>query len=154
MTADKRQMNGTEELSRRSFLNWLLGIAGLSGLVAILYPIVRYLKPQEIAEAAISSLRVGLVEDFPPDSGTIFKFGRKPGLLIHTSGGKFKAFHATCTHLSCIVQYRKDLGAIYCACHNGRFDINGNNISGPPPRPLEEFDVFLKGNEIYVSLRS
>ena len=140
-------------IDRRSFLDWLLGGTVFAGLAAILYPAAKYLEPQEIPEAAISSLKVGTIEDFPLDSGTIFKFGRKPGLLIHDADGKFRAFHATCTHLSCVVQYRKDMGAIYCACHNGRFDINGKNISGPPPRPLEEFDVHLKGNEIYVSLR-
>ncbi|MBU1318569.1 MAG: ubiquinol-cytochrome c reductase iron-sulfur subunit [candidate division Zixibacteria bacterium] len=143
-----------KDVGRRTFLNWLIGGTTLASLAAIFYPAARFFEPQEVPEAAISSIKVGVIEDFPPDSGSIFKFGRKPGILIHTADGKFKAFHATCTHLSCIVQYRKDLGAIYCACHNGRFNTNGENISGPPPRPLEEFDVHLKGNEIYVSVRS
>ncbi len=151
---DKKQTKEVEKLNRRSFLDWLLGIVGLSGLAAIMYPAVKYLEPQEIAEAAVSTMKVGLVDDFPPDSGTVFKFGRIPGLLLHTADGKFRAFNATCTHLGCIVQYRKDLGLIYCACHNGRFDLNGNNISGPPPRPLDKLDVNLKGNEVHVSLRS
>ncbi len=30
------------------------------------------------------------------------------------------------------------------------YDVNGRNISGPPPKPLESFDVFIKGDEIYV----
>ena len=58
---------------------------------------------------------------------------------------------ATCTHLSCTVQYRADVQQVWCACHNGMYDLNGRNISGPPPRPLEAFDVNVKGNEIYVS---
>jgi Rieske Fe-S protein len=143
-----------KEVGRRTFLNWLLGGTALASLVAVLYPAARFLEPQEVPEAAISNLKIGVVSDFPPDSGTIFKFGRKPGILIHTANGKFKAFSATCTHLGCIVQYRKDLGLIYCACHGGRFDLNGKNIAGPPPRPLQEFDVHLKGDEIYVSVRS
>jgi cytochrome b6-f complex iron-sulfur subunit len=140
--------------SRRSFLNWLISGSALAGFLAIIYPVARFLEPQEIPEAAISSLKVGKVEDFAPDSGTIFKFGREPGLLVRTADGEFKAFHATCTHLSCIVQYRKDLGSIYCACHSGRFDLNGQNISGPPPRPLEQFDINVKNDEVYVSLRT
>ncbi len=40
---------------------------------------------------------------------------------------------------------------IWCACHNGRYDLTGKNVSGPPPRPLEEFHVNVRGDEIIVS---
>jgi Rieske Fe-S protein len=143
-----------DKTDRRSFLNYILGGSLFATLAAVLYPVLAYLKPPEIAEAMSSSIKVGNLEDFPPDSGKIFKFGRIPGLLIHTPDGEFKAFNATCTHLSCVVQYRKDLGVIWCACHNGRFNLNGKNISGPPPRPLERFEVHIKGEEIYVSRQS
>ncbi|HEQ98552.1 MAG TPA: ubiquinol-cytochrome c reductase iron-sulfur subunit [candidate division Zixibacteria bacterium] len=142
-----------DKTDRRSFLNYILGGSLLATLAAVFYPVLAYLKPPEVSEAMTSSIKVGNLEDFPPDSSKIFKFGRKPGILIHTPDGEFKAFNATCTHLSCVVQYRKDLGVIWCACHNGRFNLNGKNISGPPPRPLERFDVHIKGEEIYVSRR-
>jgi Rieske Fe-S protein len=140
-------------MDRRSFLDWLLGGSILATIGAIFYPVFSYLNPPKSLEAAVTSIKVGELKDFPLDSGTIFKFGRKPGILVHTSNGKFRAFQATCTHLSCVVQYRNDLGVLFCACHNGRFDLNGKNIAGPPPRPLEEFDVHIKGEEIHVSLR-
>ena len=57
---------------------------------------------------------------------------------------------AVCTHLGCTVQYRGDLHDVWCACHNGMYAVNGRNISGPPPRPLETYEVILKGDEIYV----
>jgi Rieske Fe-S protein len=28
---------------------------------------------------------------------------------------------------------------IWCACHNGRFDLDGRVLAGPPPRPLEKY---------------
>jgi Rieske Fe-S protein len=43
------------------------------------------------------------------------------------------------------------LGVIWCACHNGKYDLNGKNISGPPPRPLTEYNVIEKGKEVYIS---
>ncbi|MDP2471857.1 MAG: Rieske 2Fe-2S domain-containing protein, partial [Candidatus Palauibacterales bacterium] len=61
---------------------------------------------------------------------------------------------AVCTHLSCTVQYREDLRQIWCACHNGHFDLNGRNVQGPPPRPLDAFDVNVRGDEIVVSKRT
>ncbi len=75
-------------------------------------------------------------------------------ILINTPAGELKAFSATCTHLGCIVQYRSDLSQIWCACHNGHFDLNGKNVEGPPPRPLEEYVVNVRGDQIIVSKRS
>ncbi len=30
---------------------------------------------------------------------------------------------------------------IWCACHNGHYDLFGKNVAGPPPRPLEPYKV-------------
>ena len=73
------------------------------------------------------------------------------GILVRTPSGELRAFSATCTHLNCIVQYRDDIGHIWCACHNGHFDLNGLNISGPPPAPLEAYTVNVREDEIVVS---
>jgi Rieske Fe-S protein len=89
-----------------------------------------------------------------PNSGQIFKFGNRAGILVRTSSGDLRAFNATCTHLNCIVQYREDLGHIWCACHNGHFDLTGVNVQGPPPRPLERYDVNVRGDQIVVSRRA
>ena len=56
---------------------------------------------------------------------------------MRTPDGQFRAFSAVCTHLDCTVQYKADTSQIWCACHNGLYDLSGNVVSGPPPRPLE-----------------
>ncbi|RMG55557.1 MAG: Rieske (2Fe-2S) protein [Acidobacteria bacterium] len=106
-----------------------------------------------VAECGIapSSAVVGKAKEPHPSSGKIFKFGSKPGILIQTPAGEFRAFSAICTHLGCIVQYRPDLRHIWCACHNGHYDLYGRNIAGPPPRPLERYQVNIRGDEIIVS---
>ena len=71
--------------------------------------------------------------------------------IIEEPEGEYRALSAVCTHFSCTVQYRKDLHEIWCACRNGLYDLNGRNISGPPPRPLEAFQVHVRGGEIVVS---
>jgi len=43
---------------------------------------------------------------------------------------------------------------IWCACHNGKYDLNGRNVSGPPPRPLDEFKVIVQGEEVLISKKS
>lgn len=142
----------SERLSRRRrFLNFLLGTSWGALLVAILHPIIKFLSPPPSVESSQSSVVAGTVKEFHPNSGKIFKFGGKPGILIQTPAGEFRAFSAICTHLGCIVQYRPDLRHIWCACHNGHYDLYGRNIAGPPPRPLERYQVNIRGDEIIVA---
>jgi Rieske Fe-S protein len=137
---------------RRTFLDWLLGtsVGGLA--VAVLYPVARYLVPPRSAESAASTVTLPFVpDDLAPNAAKIFKFGNRPGIIVRTASGELRAFSAVCTHLGCIVQHRADLGHLWCACHNGHFDLNGINIAGPPPRPLETFIVNVRGDQIVVS---
>lgn len=136
---------------KRDFLKYIL-TGGLFAFVAsVLYPILAYLKPPKQTEVVVSSVKAGLLKDIDKDSGQIVKFGSKPVILIRTADDELRAFSATCTHLDCTVQYRKDFGAIWCACHNGKYDLNGRNISGPPPRPLDEYRVVVQGDEVLIS---
>jgi len=136
---------------RREFLDYLLGTSVGATLLAILYPIVKFMVPPTIAESAQNSVVAAKTSEIAADSGKIFKFGNKPGILVRTATGELKAFSATCTHLDCIVQYRPDMKMILCACHNGQYNLNGQNVAGPPPRPLEEYTVNTRGDEIVVS---
>lgn len=120
-------------------------------MAAVLYPIIDYILPPKVPEAAQSRVVAAKKGDLAPNTGRVFKFGSKPGILILTPQGEFRAFSATCTHLACTVQYRPDLGQIWCACHNGHYDLTGRNIAGPPPRPLERYQVDLRGGDIVVS---
>ena len=143
--------NGQSRTSRRGFLKYLL-TGGLIGFAAsIFYPLFSYLKPPKQTEVEVSSVLAGKITDFEPDKGKIIKFGSIPVILIRLKDKSFRAFTATCTHLGCTVQFRSDMGVIWCACHNGKYDLNGRNISGPPPRPLTEYSVIQKGKEIYIS---
>ena len=147
-----KQNAGGSGISRKRFLDWLLGTS-LGGLVAaVAYPVVRYIIPPEVPEAAVSSVVLPFeASDMAPNSGRIFKFGSKPGILIKTPSGELRAFSAACTHLDCTVQYRDDLSHIWCACHNGHYDLAGANLSGPPPRPLTVYAVNVRGTQIVVS---
>lgn len=136
---------------RRRFLDFLLGTSVVATLGAIVYPIIRFMSPPKIVESTENSVVAGRLNEFPVNSGKIFKFGSKPGILVRTDSGELKAFSAVCTHLDCIVQYRPDAKDIWCACHNGQYNLNGQNVGGPPPRPLEEFKVNTRGDEIVVS---
>lgn len=147
----KRQESKSKR-SRRSFLNLLLGGSLVAFTSAVIYPIYRFLvPPKESGAPTPTSIKDGTVDELKANSGKIIKFGKTPVILIRTPSGDIRAFNAICTHLGCIVQYRGDLKQIWCACHKGHYDLNGINISGPPPRPLVPFKVNIKGDDIFVS---
>ncbi|HKP46434.1 MAG TPA: Rieske (2Fe-2S) protein [Pyrinomonadaceae bacterium] len=152
LRANKKKSTGLPESPpRRNFLDILIGTSALATLGAIVYPILRFMTPPRIVESAENSVVAAKLSEVPPNSGKIFKFGNKPGIVVHTAAGEFKAFSAVCTHLECIVQYRDDTKQIWCACHNGQYNLSGQNIGGPPPRPLEEFKVNTRGDDVVVT---
>ena len=118
---------------------------------SVLYPVVRYISPPEVPEAQTSRVVAARDGELKPNEGRLFRFGSQPGLLIRTEDGEYRAYAATCTHLNCTVQFRGDLQQIWCACHNGFYDMNGVNVSGPPPRPLEEYAVNVANDEVIVT---
>jgi cytochrome b6-f complex iron-sulfur subunit len=138
-------------LTRRRFLNYVFngGLLGLLG--ATLYPIARYIYPPIASKSSVSRVLAAKLGELTRNTAKIFRFGARPAILINTPAGKLKAFTAVCTHLDCTVQYDSDSSVIWCACHKGKFDLNGQVISGPPPRPLEAYQVNIQGDDVVVS---
>lgn len=123
----------------------------MATIVAMAYPVWRFLIPPVNGEPATQSVVAAQASRVAPNSGMLFKFGSRPGLLIRTPEGELQAFNAICTHLDCTVQYKPDTAQIWCACHNGLYDLAGNVVSGPPPRPLERLTVNQRGDDVVVS---
>jgi len=139
---------------RRSLLNWFLSTTAGAFLVSVTYPLSRYLIPPDVEESTANTVTLALKpQEVKPNSGQIFRFGSQAGILVKDTNGELKAFSAVCTHLACIVQYRPDVSHIWCACHNGHFDLNGRNVEGPPPKPLEQYVVNVRADQIVVSKR-
>jgi cytochrome b6-f complex iron-sulfur subunit len=104
-----------------------------------------------VAPYRLNQLRPDAQGNWPPP----FNFGGKPCLLVLSGERTVRAFNAVCTHLDCTIEFRPGTSDMFCPCHNGVYDMNGRNVSGPPPRPLEEYKVTLRGTpgqeEIVVS---
>jgi Rieske Fe-S protein len=138
-------------LTRRRLLDWFLGTSLGAMCLSALYPVARYVTPPDVPEAPTNRALAARDGELKPNEARVFRFGSHPGLLVRDADGGYRAFEATCTHLSCTVQYRPDLKQIWCACHNGFYDMNGRNVSGPPPRPLQQYAVHVANGEVVVS---
>lgn len=143
--------SATIQPMRRRLVQMVLGGGLFTSIIAAIYPVLRYLIPPPVADLGGDEVVAGKVGDLKPNGSKIVRFGTRPALLLMTADGEYRAISAVCTHLSCTVQYRNDLHQIWCACHNGLYDLNGRNISGPPPRPLEAYQVHVRGDEIVIS---
>lgn len=135
----------------RRLVNIVLGAGLLAWLGSVVYPLVRFVIPPVQAEAVQTNIVAAKVDELAPNEGKVFRFGSKPGLLIRLNTGEYRAMSAVCPHLQCTVQYRSDLSQIWCACHNGMFNLNGEVLSGPPPAPLDQFEVAIRGDDVVVS---
>jgi Rieske Fe-S protein len=146
----ERTSQDSAQTSRR-WINLLLGSGVVASVVAFLYPAIEYILPPPVAESTSRFVVAAKADELRNNSGKVFKFGSKPALLVRTVAGEYRAFSAVCTHLNCTVQYRSDLREIWCACHNGLYDLEGRNVSGPPPRPLEKYEVHVQSEDVVVT---
>ena len=134
------------QFDRRTFLDALLAVGFVSTALAIAYPVGWYLVPPVSGEPDTASAVAAKAAELKPNSGKVFKFGNRPGIVVRTAEGEVRAFSAVCTHLDCTVQFKADTSQLWCACHNGMYDLAGNVVSGPPPRALEQFTVNVRGD--------
>jgi cytochrome b6-f complex iron-sulfur subunit len=136
---------------RRRFLNWFLNSSLAALFAAVAYPVARFLSPPDVPESTTTRLEAGRTNDpeFLERGYKIVRFGAEPVLLIRLAQDQFRAFAATCTHLDCIVEYQQAHKRIWCNCHNGEYDLNGQVVGGPPPKPLPKYNVHVltKGTE-------
>lgn len=139
---------------RRWWLGVLLGSSVFASLASFIYPVLKFVLPPKTAEIDTDTVVAARADELKPSSAKIFRFGNRPGLLVRTPEGDYRALSAICTHLNCTVQYRAREQDIWCACHNGVYDLSGRNLSGPPPRPLELYEVHVRGDEIVVARRA
>ena len=135
-------------MQRRGFLKLLTSILGLSALGAFVYPLFRFLLPVEAALAAKNlSIPKGEV---PVNATKDLMFGATPIIILDVPDKGYLAFSKVCTHLGCLVKFDKERQEFICPCHAGTFDLEGNVVSGPPPRPLRKFAVRVEGENLVI----
>lgn len=146
--------NEHEGLNRRGFFKKVLmgiGLIAAYGVGAVYA--LQFLLPKN-RQASYRKLLIASLEELPKDGGKTFKDlqGREV-ILVNTNEG-LKAISTTCTHLGCKSYWEPDNNRFFCPCHNGVFDVNGNVVSGPPPRPLESYEVEVDENDnVFVKLK-
>jgi Rieske Fe-S protein len=152
-------------LSRRDFFKTAsAGIAGLIGTVIAIPSIGFLLSPAAQSTEDEGQLDLGPLENYPIGLPKRFDFTRTRvngwertainyGMyVVRTSDQEVRVFSDICTHLGCRVNWHPDLEHYVSPCHDGHFNKLGNVVSGPPPRPLDEYAAKIEAGNLYVSL--
>ncbi len=141
---------GVEQPTRRSLLTWvILFFTSLSALI-IGVPLLRFLFPPErVIEKRGRKTFVARIKDIQKGRAKTVLYENSPVLLINY-GGSIRAVSAICTHMGCFLRWDDRAGQIKCPCHYAAFDIDGEVLSGPPPRPLKTFKVEVTHGKIFI----
>ncbi len=134
--------------NRRQFLQTTLAFLGLTTIASVLYPLFKYFSPPA-GDAAAKRLVLNKKEILAGEAKDIV-FNNTPGVVINRPDQGYVALSRVCTHLGCLVDYQKDKKRFLCPCHAGVYDLSGNVISGPPPRPLPRFPLRVEGDSIII----
>ncbi|MBI5876584.1 MAG: Rieske (2Fe-2S) protein [Chloroflexi bacterium] len=138
-------------VTRRGFIQVLLGFSVVSTVVGILTPVIGYLLPKSAAASSSGPVEVGAVADFPAGQAKIVSVNDKPVIIINNKTGGMKAYSAICTHLGCIVSWNDRKNSIMCPCHDGFFNpVTGAVVSGPPPKPLPSFELIVRDGKVLI----
>lgn len=140
-------MNYSEgTVSRRGFLKVLT----MAGAAAAL-PVFAGDRP---AQAQSGYVTIGKLAKFK--SGDYTGLALPDGVRVFVAidpkdPGKVIVLSASCTHKGCDVQWYLSDKQFLCPCHRGKYDANGVNISGPPPRPLPTIPSRVVNGDVQVN---
>jgi len=142
---------GGADAERRSILKlgWI-GV-GIAALGEMLWIVASFLKPRRQESKNDGSLIVaGPSDTFAPGSVTAYPAGKF--YLVRLADGGFLALHRQCTHLGCSVPWDEASGRFKCPCHASVFDLRGDVLSPPAPRPLDIFPVRIENGIVKVDV--
>src|SRR5262245_57752453 len=139
------------QVTRREFCNFLaltssalfVGAAGVAGKAALDGRGKQAYAPMKIDGAENLAAGTSLNFRYPTEDET--------AILVRAVDGQYFAYGQKCTHLACPVYYAQQRQRLECPCHEGGFDVrSGNVLYGPPPRPLDQITLELRGNEVWA----
>jgi menaquinol-cytochrome c reductase iron-sulfur subunit len=155
-------MRWCAQVSRRRFLGYVIG--GISGLIAaaVATPVAGYFLSPAWKKSKASLIPIARIDEIPEGKPQFVTYEErirdgwyistlsKGAWLVNKGGNEFVVFDPRCTHLNCPYYWDKEKQMFLCPCHDGKFDLDGKVIGGPPPRPLDRLEATMEGDVILV----
>jgi cytochrome b6-f complex iron-sulfur subunit len=137
--------------SRRSMLNLAIGSTGLVSAAMLGIPLGFYLSSPTGQRSLRGEVFVGRLDQIPINGARTQFVNGEEVIFVRRAEDEVLGFSATCTHSdTCLVDWDAQRRQLVCPCHRGIFDIRGNVVSGPPPRPLGQRAVVIRDGKVFV----
>jgi menaquinol-cytochrome c reductase iron-sulfur subunit len=159
-------MTVSRDLSRRDFVKIVMTFLGTIMAATIGLPAIAYLfSPAIKARETQAWIPAGKLDNYPVGVPTLFSFTRTMvngwektvnsygAYILKLSDTEVQAYSNICTHLSCRVNWTEADQLYICPCHDGRFNITGQVVSGPPPKPLNQYETKIENGLVYINFK-
>jgi menaquinol-cytochrome c reductase iron-sulfur subunit len=163
MVASTEDEEGPTDQTRRTFL--IRSIAAIGGGITVALGVPATLFVTGSARAVSGEetwIRLGSASSIEPGAApTLMKatVSRRSGYLVEeqevsvfvttTDGVEFTVLSNICSHLGCRVRWVDGQDGFFCPCHNAIFGPDGGVVEGPPPRPLDRFEVMVEDGQLF-----
>lgn len=152
----------TQPLTRRAFLRGMIAglgsvialVLGGSGLGYILAPGFQKKEEDWVDLGPVAGIPLGRpvhLEFVQRRRDAWMTTERRSSAWVFTSDGKeFAVFDPRCTHLGCPYRWDDQQRRFLCPCHAAVFDLTGQVVTGPPPRPLDRYPYRVAGGRLSI----
>jgi menaquinol-cytochrome c reductase iron-sulfur subunit len=157
-------MEKPKDLSRRDAMKMAISVIGSLIGAALGVPAIAYVLGPSLKTEQSNWLQVSSVSRIELGTPTLFKprvlrqngwtaEEEEVGVYVITEDGRnYQALSNICTHLGCRVRWIAEREQFVSPCHNGVFDKHGFVVSGPPPRPLDEFSTKIEDGSLFIEM--
>jgi Rieske Fe-S protein len=160
-------MGNESEMDRRKFME--VGIYTITGAIAVVSgaALARFAVGESLRKEKVKWIEVELddsAESNPGFSRVVLEYEKKDGWLVanvkslvyvkRAKEDEVIAISAACTHLGCIVTWDKKQQIFKCPCHGGKYNSEGEVISGPPPAPLRRHKTKIEDGRILLATQT
>ncbi len=157
-------MEKESDLNRRKFME--IGIYTITGAITAVsgVALARFAVGTSFAKKKSKWIELDSEEIQDADEGfarVVLEYEQKDGWLTATTrslvyvkrvkGDEVVAISASCSHLGCIVTWDEEQKIFKCPCHDGKYDVEGRVISGPPPGPLRRHKTKIEDGTILLA---
>jgi len=140
--------NGSPPPGRRGFFHTCIALLGAISSVAVVYPIVAFLRLPRRASAG-DTLEVAEAE--LREGEALYREHAGEQVILIKLGEEIEVFNASCTHLGCLVTWDPVARLFRCPCHGAAFDAEGKPAHGPVNIPLHRMEFERKGGKVVLS---
>jgi menaquinol-cytochrome c reductase iron-sulfur subunit len=148
--------------TRRRFFNWVISAVSAIIGVSLAVPLAGYVMSPAFRRRAQPWVEVGSPSELAPgdpkqldyiqavQDGWMTTKIHKAVWAVKQPDGEVTVFSPICPHLGCGFHWDAADHKFKCPCHGSVYDLSGNVLAGPAPRPLDVLPAKVENDRLLV----